>query len=171
MITFTKTRSAADYISRHTTSDLTRSRALVLLKRLGVCEAALAATGGDPGLAHSLLRGLVPTAGELAGPAWRSANTDDPDIAAFTAWATHPPLHPPLTSTSSSPGCCGRAPHPPSRAAQTDVAAAPGPAAAHPLWWRQGRALDPLTARQGSAPVEENGAEQVLAAQTQRPQP
>jgi hypothetical protein len=90
MITFTKTRSAADYISRHTTSDLTRSRALVLLKRLGVCEAALAATGGDPGLAHSLLRGLVLTAGELAGPAWLSANTDDPDIAAFTALGDAP---------------------------------------------------------------------------------
>jgi len=85
MITFTKTRSAADYISRHITSDLARSRALVLLKRLRVCEAALTATDGDPSLAHSLLRGLVLTVRELAGPAWLAANTDDPDIAAFTA--------------------------------------------------------------------------------------
>lgn len=90
MITFTKTRSAADYISRHTSSDLARSRALVLLKRLGVCEAALAAADSDPGLLHSLLQGLVLTVRELAGPAWLSANTDDPDIAAFTALADAP---------------------------------------------------------------------------------
>jgi hypothetical protein len=95
MITFTKTRTAAGYISRHTTSDLTRSRALVLLKRLGVCEAALAATDGDPGLFHSLLRGLVLTVRELAGPAWLAANTDDPDIAAFTALADAPTSPPP----------------------------------------------------------------------------
>src|SRR5690349_7431395 len=68
MITFTKTRHAADYISHHTSSDLARSRALVLLKRLGVAEAALAATNGDPGLVHSLLRGLVLTVRELPGP-------------------------------------------------------------------------------------------------------
>jgi hypothetical protein len=85
MITFTKTRSAADYISRHTTSYLARSRALVLVKRLGVCEAALAAEDGDPAVAYGLLRGLVRTVRELAGPTWLSANTDDPDIAAFTA--------------------------------------------------------------------------------------
>jgi hypothetical protein len=90
MITFTKTRSAADYISRHTTSDLVRSRALVLVKRLGVCEAALGADDGDPALARGLLRGLVRTVRELAGPAWLSVNTDDPDIAAFTALAGAP---------------------------------------------------------------------------------
>jgi hypothetical protein len=112
MITFTKTRSAADYISRHTTSDLTQSRALVLVKRLGVCEAALAAADGDPALAHGLLRGLVRTVRELAGPAWLSANTDDPDIAASPPWTTHPPPHPRPTSTNSSPGCYGPASHP-----------------------------------------------------------
>ena len=90
MITFTKTRSAAGYISRHTTSELTQSRALVLVKRLGVCEAALAAEDGDPALAHSLLRGLVRTVRQLASPAWLAANTDDPDIAAFTALADAP---------------------------------------------------------------------------------
>jgi hypothetical protein len=95
MITFTKTRSAADYISHHTSSDLARSRALVLLKRLGVAEAALAATNGDPGLVHSLLRGLVLTVRELAGPTWLSANTDDPDIAAFTALGDAPAPPPP----------------------------------------------------------------------------
>jgi hypothetical protein len=95
MITFTKTRAAADYISHHTTSDLTRSRALVLLKRLRVCEAVLAATDGDPGLVHSLLHGLALTVRELAGPAWLSANNDDPDIAAFTALSDAPILPPP----------------------------------------------------------------------------
>jgi hypothetical protein len=86
MIRFAKTRAAADYISRHTASDLTRSRALVLLKRLGVCEAALV---------HSLLRGLVLTVRELAGPAWLAANTDDPDIAAFNALGATPAPPPP----------------------------------------------------------------------------
>ena len=95
MITFTKTRSAAHYISRHTTSDLTQSRALVLVKRLGVCEAALAAADGDPALAHGLLRGLVRTVRKLAGPTWLSANTDDPDIAAFTALGDAPAPPPP----------------------------------------------------------------------------
>jgi hypothetical protein len=85
MIRFAKTRAAADYISRHTASDLTRSRALVLLKRLGVCEAALAAERGDRGLVQGLLGGLVLTVRELAGPAWLAANTDAPDIAAFNA--------------------------------------------------------------------------------------
>ena len=95
MITFTKTRSAADYISRHTGSDPARSRALVLLKRLGVCEAALAAADGDPGLAQSLLRSLVLTVRELAGTAWLAASTDDPDIAAFTALGDAPTPPPP----------------------------------------------------------------------------
>jgi hypothetical protein len=104
MITFTKTRSAADYISRHTTSDLARSRALVLLKRLRVCEAALTATDGDPSLAHSLLRGLVLTVRELAGPAWLAANTDDPDIAAFIALAS--------ALTPPTPGRPRRTPRP-----------------------------------------------------------
>jgi hypothetical protein len=42
-----------------------------------------------------LLRGLVLTVRELAGPAWLSANTDDPDIAAFTALADTPTAPPP----------------------------------------------------------------------------
>jgi hypothetical protein len=95
MITFTMTRSAADYISRHTSSDLARSHALVLLKRLGSCEAALAAVGGDQRLAQSLLRGLVLCVEELAEPAWLGANTEDPDIAAFTALGATPAPPPP----------------------------------------------------------------------------
>ena len=95
MITFTKTRSAAEHISHHASSDLARTRALVLLKRLGVCEAALAATDGDPGLVRSLLKGLALTVGELADLAWLAANTDDPDIAAFTALDDAPAPPPP----------------------------------------------------------------------------
>jgi hypothetical protein len=132
MIRFAKTRAAADYISRHTASDLTRSRALVLLKRLGVCDAALEAEYGDPVLVHSLLRGLVLTVRELAGAAWLAANTDDSDIAAFTAlgdaptppppadldellarvlWARVPPAQPLRVARQRAPGTgarCGR---------------------------------------------------------------
>jgi hypothetical protein len=39
---FTKTRAVADYICRHTSSDLTCHRALELLTQLRSCEAALA---------------------------------------------------------------------------------------------------------------------------------
>jgi hypothetical protein len=125
MITFTKTRTAADYISRHTSSDLTRSRALVLLTRLGVREAALATADGDPGLAYSLLRGLVLTVEELTGPARLAANTGAPDIAAFTALGAAPALLPRPTSMSFSPGAVGPL-H--TRPAVTVARQRPGPA-------------------------------------------
>lgn len=128
MITFTKTRSAADYISHHTSSDLTRSRALVLLKRLGVAEAALAATDGDPGLVHSLLRGLVLTVRDPHGsPPTPTIPTSPPS----PPWATHPPRHPPASSTNSSPGCYGPASPPPCRYRDTPAnRPTPGRAAA-----------------------------------------
>jgi uncharacterized protein (DUF2267 family) len=85
MRTFTKTRAAADFICRHTSSDLTRHRALELLKQLRSCEAALAAEGDMPVVAQSLLRALVLTVRELTGTAWLTVNRDDPDIAAFAA--------------------------------------------------------------------------------------
>jgi hypothetical protein len=75
-----------------------RPRALprtCLAEALGVCEAALAAAGGDPGLGASLLRGLALTVRELAGPAWLAGNTDDPDIAAFAALDDAPAPPPP----------------------------------------------------------------------------
>jgi hypothetical protein len=131
MITFIKTRSAADYISRHTTSDLTQSRALALVKRLGVCEAALAAADGDPALAHGLLRGLVRTVRELAGPAWLSANTDDPTSPPSPAWTTHPPI-PGRPRRTPRPGAMG-----PLRTRAAVIVASqanqPGPAHCQPM--------------------------------------
>jgi uncharacterized protein (DUF2267 family) len=90
MSRFTKTRAAADYICRHSSSDLTRHRALELLTQLRSCEAALAAEGDTPLVAQSLLRALVLTVRELTGTAWLSASRDDPDIAAFAALEMKP---------------------------------------------------------------------------------
>jgi hypothetical protein len=89
--TVAKTRTAARYAIRHTNSDLTHTRAAVLLKRLHACDAALASGNGDvPAIVHSVLRSLVLAARDLAGPAWLTARADDPDIAAFTALQTAP---------------------------------------------------------------------------------
>lgn len=86
MTTFPKIRAAAEYAARHNNSDLTCARAAVLLKRAGVCEAALAGTEGRmPMTMAGLLRALVLATRDLAGPAWLAASADDPDVAAFTA--------------------------------------------------------------------------------------
>jgi uncharacterized protein (DUF2267 family) len=90
---FTKTRAAADYICRHTSSDLTGHRALELLTQLRSCEAALAAGGDMPVAAQGLLRALALTIRELTGTGWLAVNGDDPDIAAFAALDMKP--HPP----------------------------------------------------------------------------
>jgi hypothetical protein len=83
---FPKIRTAAVYVASDGPSDLARSRAVVLLKRLRACEAALAGGNGEiPAPAPGRLRGLVLAARDLAGPAWLAASGDDPDIAAFTA--------------------------------------------------------------------------------------
>jgi hypothetical protein len=95
MITFTMTRSAADQIGGRTSSAFARAQALVLLKRLGSCETALAAVGEDQRLVQSLLRGLVLCVEKLAGPSWLVANAEDPDIAAFTALGATPAPPPP----------------------------------------------------------------------------
>jgi uncharacterized protein (DUF2267 family) len=90
---FTKTRAAADYICRHTSSELTGHRALKLLTQLRSCEAALAAEGDIPVAVQSLLRALALTVRELTGTGWLAVNRDDPDIAAFAALDMKP--HPP----------------------------------------------------------------------------
>jgi hypothetical protein len=93
MSTFVKTRAAADYICRHTLSDLTRQRALILAGKLGTCDAALEDRPGDlPPAVQGLLRDLVRAVRELAGSAWLSANSDDPDIAALTGLDSTPSL-------------------------------------------------------------------------------
>lgn len=91
MNTLSKTRAAAQYAARHAANDLTRHRAAVLLKRLGVAEAALAGTGGRlPVTVAGLLRALVLAVRDLAGKTWLAASGDDPDVAAFTALEATP---------------------------------------------------------------------------------
>jgi uncharacterized protein (DUF2267 family) len=90
---FTKTRAAADYICRHTSSELTGHRAVELLAQLRSCEAALAAEGDTPVAVQGLLGSLVLTVRGLTGTGWLAVNRDDPDIAAFAALDLKP--HPP----------------------------------------------------------------------------
>lgn len=90
---FTKTRTAADYIRRHTSSDLTCHRVVELLTQLRSCEAALATEGDMPVAMQSLLRSLILTVRELTGTGWLALNRDDPDIATFAALDMKP--HPP----------------------------------------------------------------------------
>lgn len=86
MPAFAKTYGAADYIYHHATGESTRHHALVLLRRLRACEAALASGDGRiPALALDLLPSLVPVVRELAGQAWlAAAGDDDPAIRGFT---------------------------------------------------------------------------------------
>jgi hypothetical protein len=91
MATFGKTRAAADYICRHTSSDLTRYRALVLLARLRSCEAALDTVTGDmPVLVKDQFLDLAHTVRDLVGTIWLTVNADDPDVAAFAALDSTP---------------------------------------------------------------------------------
>ena len=91
MAAFIKTRAAADCICRNARNDLFRNLAIALLIRLDTCEAALASSNGDaPAFPGGLLRGLVITTRELAGPSWLAARGGDPDIAALTALDTRP---------------------------------------------------------------------------------
>ena len=89
MSEFRKTRTAAGYAASHGRGGLASSRAVALLKRLGACEATLAAWDADkPAIADGQLRGLVLAARDLAGQTWLAASRDDPDVAAFTALET-----------------------------------------------------------------------------------
>jgi hypothetical protein len=91
MSVFPQTRAAAAWIGQHGPGDLTRARARALLKRLRACEAALAsADPGLPAVTQGLLRGLVLTVRDLAGPGWLAARTGTPDIDAFTALDSAP---------------------------------------------------------------------------------
>jgi hypothetical protein len=89
MSTLPKTRAAAGYALRHARTEAARTRAAVLLRRLTVCEAALATENGQlPFIVAGLLRSLILATRDLVGPAWLRAKRDDPDIAAFTALRT-----------------------------------------------------------------------------------
>lgn len=85
MSVFPKTRAAAGYAARHGPGELTRARAVVLLARLDAFEDLLPGSDGHaPAAVCGLLPDLVLAAGDLAGPAWLQASSDDPDVAAFT---------------------------------------------------------------------------------------
>ena len=136
MSTFPKTRAAAGYAGRHGRTGLARSRAIVLLKRLNACEAAIAGASGQlPLNVAGLLRGLVLAARDLAGPpGW-------PLAAMIQTSPRSPPCKPPVSprrwprSMRSAPGCCGHG-TPPYGAARDGTAgdsARPGQPAHGPL--------------------------------------
>ena len=121
-----KTRAAAGYIAGTGPGELARTRATILLARLGACEDILPGGEGDvPAALHGLLRDLVLAVRDLAGPAWLEASGDAPDVAAFTAlqatpvppspaeldeiiarvlWARFAPPGPPRDGAGSAPG-------------------------------------------------------------------
>lgn len=135
MSTFAKTRAAAEYAARHCRTELTRTRAAVLLQRLSACEAALAGGNGQlPVTAAGLLRSLALAVGDLAGPAWLEASGDDPDVAAFTAMqATASPPDPARTDKICSRVLWARfAPAGTARDAAGGAALEPGPPAPRP---------------------------------------
>jgi hypothetical protein len=75
-----KTETAAAYIGRTARSPLIREHAADVQRAIAVCRAA-----GDAADAEAALRGLLETVAECAGRAWLKANSDDPDVARFTA--------------------------------------------------------------------------------------
>jgi hypothetical protein len=92
MPVFAKTRSLAGHIYQRAAGEPTRHQALVLLRRLRACEAALASDDGHiPALAQTLLLSLIPAVRELANPAWpTAADANDSAIGAITVVAKIP---------------------------------------------------------------------------------
>lgn len=104
MSVFPKTRAAAGYIAGTGPGELARTRATILLARLGACEDILPGGEGDvPAALHGLLRDLMLAVRDLAGPAWLDACADDSDVAAFTAMqATASPPDPGVVDETCS---------------------------------------------------------------------
>lgn len=75
-----KTETAADYVGRNARSPLTRKHAADVQRAIAVCRAA-----DDAAYAEAALGGLLEAVAECAGRAWLKANSDDPDVARFTA--------------------------------------------------------------------------------------
>jgi len=70
MSVFPKTRAAAGYIAAAGPGELARTRAAILLARLGTCDDILpGGAGGDvPAALHGLLRDLMQAVRDPAGP-------------------------------------------------------------------------------------------------------
>ena len=75
-----KTQTAADYVQRHARNPLTRTHAASVQQAIAVCRAA-----DNPVDTAAALTGLLTAVAECAGSSWLKANTDDPDVARFTA--------------------------------------------------------------------------------------
>ena len=75
-----KTETAADYVWRHAHNPVTRDRAAEVQQAIAVCRAA-----DDPVEAAAALAGLLTAVRDCAGSSWLKANSDDPDVARFTA--------------------------------------------------------------------------------------
>jgi hypothetical protein len=75
-----KTEMAADYVWRHARNPLTRDHAAEVQQAIAICRAA-----DDPVEAAAALAGLLTAVRDCAGSIWLKANSDDPDVARFTA--------------------------------------------------------------------------------------
>jgi hypothetical protein len=75
-----KTETAADYVWRQARNPLTRDHAAEVQQAIAVCRAA-----DDPVEAAAALAGLLTAVRDCAGSSWLKANSDDPDVARFSA--------------------------------------------------------------------------------------
>jgi hypothetical protein len=91
-----KAETAADYVRRHARNPLTRAHAADVQQAITACRAA-----GDPVDAAAAVSVLLAAVAECAGSTWLKANTDDPDVARFTA----------LLDSAAEPARAGGFPH------------------------------------------------------------
>jgi hypothetical protein len=105
---FPKTRAAAGYIAGTGPGELARTRAAILLARLGACEDILPGGEGDvPAALHGLLRDLMLAVRDLAGPAWLDASGDDPDGRVHRPASRRQPAGPGQDRRDLLPGAMG----------------------------------------------------------------
>lgn len=75
-----KTQTAAGYVQRRARNPLTRTHAAAVQQAIAICRAA-----DNPVDAATALTALLTAVAECAGASWLKANTEDPDVARFTA--------------------------------------------------------------------------------------
>lgn len=83
-----RTRTAADFVYRHSRSRLTRGHAADVLRAVSDWHAA------DPESAPARLANLLASVVECTGESWLRANAADPDVARFNDLVAYPPLSP-----------------------------------------------------------------------------